>query len=116
MKVRKRGGVALLLALALILSGLPLVPANEAVAAKKMKLSKTKLTLKVGKTKKLTVKNKKKKARVTWSSSKKKVATVSKKGVVKAKKAGKTTIMAKVKYKKKITKLKCKVTDRKSVV
>ncbi len=110
MKVRKRGGVALLLALALILSGLPLVPANEAVAAKKMKLSKTKLALKVGKTKKLTVKNKKKKAKVTWSSSKKKVATVSKKGVVKAKKAGKTTIMAKVKYKKKITKLKCKVT------
>lgn len=110
MKVRKRGAVAVLLALTLILAGMPLAPAKEAEAAKKMKLSKTKLSLNVGKTKKLTVKNKKKKAKVTWSSSKKKVATVSKKGVVKAKKAGKATITAKVKYKKKTTKLKCKVT------
>lgn len=110
MRVRKRGAVAVLLALALILAGMPLAPAKEAEAAKKMKLSKTKLSLNVGKTKKLTVKNKKKKAKVTWSSSKKKVATVSKKGVVKAKKAGKATITAKVKYKKKTTKLKCKVT------
>ena len=100
----------MLMALALILAGIPLAPAKEAAAAKKMKLSKTKLSLKVGKTKKLTVKNKKKKAKVTWSTSKKKVATVSKKGVVKAKKAGKATITAKVKYKKKTTKLKCKVT------
>lgn len=110
MRIRKRGAVAVLMTLALTLAGMPLAPAKEAEAAKKMKLSKTKLSLNVGKTKKLAVKNKKKKAKVTWSSSKKKVATVSKKGVVKAKKAGKATITAKVKYKKKTTKLKCKVT------
>ena len=40
MKVRKRGAMAVLLALALILAGLPLTPAKEAEAAKKMKLSK----------------------------------------------------------------------------
>lgn len=104
----------MLLALVLVLGTIPLVPAKEAEAAKKMQLSKTKLSLKVGKTKKLTVKNKKKKAKVTWSTSKKKVATVSKKGVVKAKKAGKATITAKVKYNKTIKKLKCKVTVTKA--
>lgn len=115
MKMKKRGFQAALIALALVFGVIPLVPAKEAEAAKKMKLSKTKLSLKVGKTKKLTVKNKKKKAKVTWSTSKKKVATVSKKGVVKAKKAGKATITAKVKYKKKtIKKLKCKVTVTKA--
>lgn len=114
MKMRKRGFQAVFLALVLVLGAIPLVPAKEAEAAKKMKLSKTKLSLKVGKTKRLTVKNKKKKAKVTWSTSKKKVAIVSKKGVVKAKKAGKATITAKVKYKKTIKKLKCRVTVTKA--
>ena len=114
MKRRKRGFQAVLLVLVLVLGAIPIVPAKEAEAAKKMKLSKKKLSLKVGKTKKLSVKNKKKKAKVTWLSSKKKVATVSKKGVVRAKKAGKATITAKVKYKKTIKKLKCKVTVTKA--
>lgn len=73
-------------------------------AKKKAKLNKTKLTLYVGKTAKLKVKNNKKK--VKWSSSKKSVATVSAKGKVKAKKKGKATIVAKIGKKK----LKCKVT------
>lgn len=98
----------LLLSLALVLTGLQITPEYQALAAKKkMKLTK-KLTLKVGKKKKLKIKNKK--GKVKWKSSKKKVATVSKKGVVKAKKVGKTTITAQVTYKKKKTKLKCKVT------
>lgn len=46
------------------------------------------------------------KKKVKWSSSKKKVATVSAKGKVKAKKKGKTTIIAKVGKKK----YKCKIT------
>ena len=73
-------------------------------AKKKPKLNKKKLTLTVGQTAKLKVKNTKKK--IKWSSSKKSVATITKKGKVKAKKAGKTTITAKFGKKK----LKCIVT------
>ena len=69
-------------------------------AAAKIKLSKTKLTLKKGGTAKLTLKKGKKKiAGVKWKSSNKKVATVSSAGKIKAKKAGKSVITAK--YKKK---------------
>ena len=73
-------------------------------AAAKPKLSQKKLVLKVGQTKKLKVKKVKKK--VKWSTNKKKIATVSKKGLVKARKPGKAVITAKVSGKK----LKCKVT------
>lgn len=85
---------------------------NTADAAKKIKISKTKLTLKVGQSKTLSVKNlsKKNKKKLKWSSSKKKVATVSKKGKVTAKKAGTAKITAKV-GKKKYT---CKVTVKKN--
>ena len=68
------------------------------------KLNMKKATIYVGKTVKLKVKNTKKK--IKWSSSKKSVATVSKKGVVKGKKAGTSTIKAKVENKT----YKCKVT------
>lgn len=98
----------MILVAALLVTGVQTAPAPNAQAAKKMKLSKKKLTLKAGQSKKLTIKNKK--GKVTWKSSKKKIAKVSKKGVVKALKAGKTVITATIKYKKKTTKLKCKVT------
>ena len=52
--------------------------------AAKVKLNKSKVTLKAGDSIKLKVKNYK--GKVKWSSSKKKVASVSKKGVVTAKK------------------------------
>ncbi|MDE6568544.1 MAG: Ig-like domain-containing protein, partial [Lachnospiraceae bacterium] len=77
---------------------------TKKVKAKKVTLNKTKLTLTVGKKAKLKLQNCKKK--VKWSSSKKKIATVNKKGVVKAKKKGKAKITAKVGKKKYI----CKVT------
>ena len=67
------------------------------------KLNKKNVTITVGKTVKLKVKGTKKK--VKWSSSKKSVCTVSKSGVVKAKKAGQATIKAKVAKKT----LKCQV-------
>ena len=67
-------------------------------AAPKVKLSKSKMTLVVGKQKTLKVKNTTE--RVTWSSSKKSVAKVSAKGVVTAKRAGMATITAKVGKKK----------------
>ena len=95
--------VCLLLVMALTFV-LPSPAVSQAAKKKTPKLNKSKLTLTVGKTAKLKVKNTKKK--IKWSSSKKSVATVTKKGKVKAKKAGKTTITAKVGKKK----LKCKVT------
>ena len=106
MKKRKRI-LAGLLMVAMILSGI-VTPDHYSSAAKKLTMQK-KLTLKVGATKKLKVRGKKKSQKVTWKSSKKRVASVSKKGKVKALKAGTTTITAKVKGKK----LKCKVTVKK---
>lgn len=73
-------------------------------AKKVVKLNKSKLTLQTGKTSKLKLKNTKKK--VKWSSKNKKIATVSRKGVVKAVSVGKTTITAKSGKKK----YSCKVT------
>ena len=95
--------VALLLTLAVCITS---VVGNQAsVSAKsKIKISNTKITLTVGKSKTLKVKGTKKKAK--WSSSKKSVATVTSKGKVTAKKSGKTTITAKIGKKKYI----CKVT------
>lgn len=76
---------------------------GEVKAAKKVKLNKTKITLKVGQKKTLKVTPVTKK--VKWSTSKKSVASVSQKGVVKAKTKGKAVITAKVGKKK----YKCKV-------
>lgn len=68
------------------------------VQAETVKLSKKQYTMKVGKT--YTLKVKGTTAKVKWSSSDKSIATVSKKGKVKAKKPGVVTITAKVKKKK----------------
>ena len=73
------------------------------VEAASIKLNTTRLTLKNVRSYTLKVKNTSKK--VTWTSSNKKVATVSSKGVVKAVKNGTCYIYAKVNGKK----LKCKV-------
>lgn len=67
------------------------IPTNVQAAAKP-KLSATKVTLEVGKTKKLAVKNTKNKMK--WTSDNKKVATVSSSGTVKAIDKGKTKIKA----------------------
>lgn len=96
---RKLAGI---LALSLVV-GSCLMPSADSQAAK-IKLNKKTATIKVGKKVTLKVKGTKKKAK--WSSSKKSVATVSKKGVVKGKKAGKATITAKIGKKK----YRCKVT------
>ena len=91
------------LAITLILS-LCLTLAAPVDAKSKVKLNITKATLSVGGSINLRLLNNKKK--VTWKSSNKKVASVTKKGKVKAKKKGKASIVAKV-DKKKYT---CKVT------
>lgn len=85
--------------IAVLVDGCP-----TASAASKPKLSQKKLVLKVGQTRKLKVKKTKKK--VKWSTNKKKIASVSQKGLVKARKPGKAVITAKLGGKK----LKCKVT------
>lgn len=70
----------------------------------KMKLSKKSVTLTVGNSQKLKVRNLSDTAKVTWKSSKKSVASVSKKGSVKAKKKGKATITCRITYGKKARK------------
>ena len=69
--------MAIVLSAALVLAG---VQGSAAGAAKKPKISMSKLSLKVGQSKKLSVKNlsKKQSKKVKWSSSAKKVAQVNK--------------------------------------
>lgn len=106
MKIMKK---FLSLALAMMLTVL-LLPVNvEAAEAKSVKLNKKSLTIYVGG--KATLKNNGTAKKIKWSSSKPRVASVSKKGVITAKKAGKTTITAKAG--KKVAK--CKVTVKKQL-
>lgn len=84
-------------------------------AKRKPSLSKKRIVLKVGKSKKLKVKRISKKTKVKWKSRNRKIASVSKRGKVTAKKAGKTTITCTFKYKgRKYTK-KCKVVVKRNV-
>lgn len=62
----------------------------------KTRLNAKTMTLQVGQKKTLKVKNAGKKAKLKWSSNKKSIATVSKKGVVKAVKAGNAVVTCKV--------------------
>lgn len=108
MKNLKKRVITLLLAALMVFgTAVPVAEVMQPVtvsAASTVKLNKTKLTLKKGQTYQL--KLNKKNAKITWSSSNKKIVSVSKKGKLTAKKAGKATITAKV-GKKKYT---CKVT------
>ena len=91
----------------MVCSVVPQLPAPNSpafVEAAQVKLNKKKLTLRKGKTKKLVLKNAD--GKITWKSSKKSVASVSRTGVVTAKKSGKATITAKYNGEK----YKCKVT------
>ena len=94
--------LGIIFAFALFFGNVSIGPLTEhdvtVVHAAKVKLNKTKLTLYRKKTATLKVKGTKKK--VKWSSSNKKVATVSKKGKVTAKKKGTATITARVGKKK----------------
>lgn len=84
---------------------------GTAQAAKKATLKTKKVTMKVGEKKSIVIKNKNKKASYSFVSSSKAKVTVTKKGVIKAKKEGKVTVTVKEKYKTKTRKLgKVKVT------
>lgn len=99
----KKFRIRQLIMLFVLLIGFGSVPAT-AYGAAAPKLNKTSVTLTVGKTTQLKVKNTKKK--VKWSTTKKSVCTVTNKGLVKAKKKGTAYVKAKVGTKT----LKCKVT------
>lgn len=88
-----------ILAMSMVLGGMP-EAVSEAKAKKASVKSKT-ISVNVGKTKKIVVKCKKKKAKYTFASNKKKIATVSKKGIVKGVKQGKAVITVKEVLKKK---------------
>ena len=108
MKTKKKGIKSLALLLALIFAiGFSPVTNVEAKAAPRLNYKK--VTLVQGKKKRLKVRNLKKGKKVKWYSTKKSVATVNKKGIVKAKKKGKAYIVAKVGKKK----YRCKVTVKK---
>lgn len=106
---------AFVLALAMILTTYQ--PTTTYAATKAPTISAKKMTLQVGSKKTLTVKNAGKNATLKWFSNKKTVATVSKKGVVKAVKAGTANVKCKVvtKSKKHYT-LTCKVTVKNAAV
>lgn len=91
------------LVLGSLVIGLVTAPVSD--AAKKASLKTKKFNLTVGQKKQIQIKNKKKKAVYSFKSSKKAIASVSKKGVVQAKKAGNVKITVKEKYKKKNTSL-----------
>lgn len=99
MKKRKR--VLAWVMMALITLGLIFDQASFSYAAsKKLKVSTKKVNLQVGKTKTVKVKNAPKKAKISWKSKNPKIATVTKKGKVTAKKKGNTSVVCKVSYKK----------------
>lgn len=110
-----KGILAKALVLALALTSV-VTAAPDAAAAKKPKLSKSKVTVAEKKTAKITIKNVKAKQvkKLTVKTAKKAVATVKKNGktafTITGKKAGKTTVTASVKVGKKTTKLKVAVT------
>lgn len=73
---------------------------TETNAAKKIGFKKTSITMQVGKKANNPLNNVPKNGKVTYSSQNKKIASVTKKGVIKAVKVGKTKIVAKYKSKK----------------
>lgn len=90
-------------------------PSAAYAVTKKTRLNAKTMTLQVGQKKTLKVRNAGKKAKLKWSSNKKSIVTVSKKGVVKAVKAGNAVVTCKVTTKNgKTTKLTCKVAVKKT--
>lgn len=99
------------------LQALAVKPQVQSVRKKKPKLSRTKVTLRVKKTTRLRIRNVKAKKvkKLRWKSKNKRIAVVSRKGKIRAKKKGKTTIIATFRYQKKKYTLKCRVTVKKAV-
>ena len=114
--MRKRRLLAIFLVLVFAAASMSQTVFAASKAPKKIRLNKTKATMYVGETKtlKVTVTPKSASKAVKWTSSNKKVATVTKKGKIKALKAGKTVITCTSKSNKKV-KAKCTITVKKPV-
>lgn len=111
-RFKKLTALTLAVAMVFTMNGMNTLSSSaKTKAKKKVALNKTSLSLKVGQTKKLTIKNKPAKAKLKWSTSNKKVATV-KKGKVKAVKKGSAKITCKLTYKKKGKKVTKKLTAK----
>ena len=109
-KTRKKGIRSLAILLVLVLT-LGFSPVTNVEAKAAPRLNYKKVTLVQGKKKRLKVRNLSRRRKVKWYSTKKSVATVNRKGVVKAKRKGKAYIVAKVGKKK----YRCKVIVKKKV-
>lgn len=109
-KTKKKGIRSLAILLVLILT-LGFSPVTNVEAKAAPRLNYRKITLVQGKKKRLKVRNLRKRRKVKWYSTKKSVATVNRKGVVKAKRKGKAYIVAKVGKKK----YRCRVIVKKKV-
>ena len=101
--MKRKQHIALLMAGTLLLSAvLPYTQASQTEAAAKPKLSVKKMSLILGKSKKVQVKNVKKKQlkKITWKAKNKKIVTVKKSGKLaasmKGKKTGTTKVTAKI--------------------
>lgn len=106
--MKKRKGITLLLALAVFITAIWIpIPVQAAT----VKISQKTLSLTVGETKTLKVTTSLK-GKITWKSSNKKVATVSSKGKVTAKKQGTAKVTAKIRNKS----VTCKVTVKKKSI
>ena len=111
-KTRKKGIRSLAILLVLVLT-LGFSPVTNVEAKAAPRLNYRKVTLVQGKKKRLKVRNlsRRRRRKVKWYSTRKSVATVNRKGVVKAKRKGKAYIVAKVGRKK----YRCKVIVKKKV-
>lgn len=109
-KTRKKGIRSLAILLVLILT-LGFSPVTNVEAKAAPRLNYKKVTLVQGKKKRLKVRNLRRGRKVKWYSTKKSVATVNRKGIVKAKRKGKAYIVAKVGKKK----YRCKVIVKKKI-
>lgn len=112
MRKKSKRLAALLLSFLMVISMIP-VNGLTVEAAAKPKLAKKSVSIVIGGTSKIKVKNAPKGAKITYKSAKKSIATVSKQGKVKGIKSGTTKITVSVKKNSKTTKLTYKVTVKK---
>lgn len=95
------GFTSCLLAISVVLSSTVIPVQAVKKTEKKSSVKKKKITIYVGKKKKILIKNRKKKAVYTFRSKNAKIVKVSSKGIMTAKKTGKTKISVKERYEKK---------------
>ena len=109
MKKKTMRFIAMLLSFLMVVTAMPSVGTTVEAAAKP-RLAKKSVSVVVGGTAKIGIKNAPKKAKIAYRSAKKSIATVTQKGVVKGIKSGTTKITVAIKKNSKTVKLTCKVT------